>query len=362
MLDLPTPALVLDADVVRRNLRRMAEYAAAHRLRLRPHTKTHKSVPIARLQSGIGGAVGLTVAKVGEAVVMADATDDLLMAYPAVDPRRCGELARLARTKTVRVGLDTATAADALSAAATSAGGTVGVLVDLDVGLHRTGVQSPAAALALAQHVDRSPGLRLDGIMYYPGHVWSRPDAQADVLRAVDALLAEAIGLWARHGLQARIVSGGSTPTAYQSHLVTLATEVRPGTYVFNDMNCVHGGFATLADCAARIVCTVVSDAVPGQVVIDAGTKTLASDRCGPAPESGHGYVIEHPQAKVTKLTEEHGQLDVAACGRGPRVGEQVTVIPNHVCPCVNLQDQIWWQEPGEAPRPMTVDARGKVF
>jgi D-serine deaminase-like pyridoxal phosphate-dependent protein len=361
-VELPTPALVIDAEKVRRNLRRMAEYAAAHGLKLRPHTKTHKSVMLGRMQTEIGGAAGLTVAKAGEAAVMIDACDDLLIAYPTVDRLRCEAVAELAARKTVCVGLDSAAAVEALSAAATSAGSTVGVLVELDVGMHRVGVQSPQAAVALAQKVARAPALPFAGLMFYPGHIGTKPDEQTAPLAAVEAMLGETLDLLRRGGLEARIVSGGSTPTAMRSHLVRGLTEIRPGTYIFNDMNCVRGGFAALDDCAARVVCTVVSDVVPGQVVIDAGTKTLTSDRCGPAPDSGHGHVVEYPAAKITRLTEEHGQVDVSGCDRVPKVGDQVTVIPNHICPCVNLQDRVYWQELGEAPRPLTVDARGRVF
>lgn len=162
--------------------------------------------------------------------------------------------------------------------------------------------------------------------------------------------------------MEAKIVSGGSTPTAYFSHQFKNMTEFRPGTYIFHDMNGVHGGFATIEDCAARIVATVVSSAVPGQVVIDAGSKTLTSDRCGPAPESGHGYVVEYPEAKIVKLTEEHGQVDVRSSARTPKVGERVTVIPNHICPCINLQDVVWWKEGDEKPIAIDVQARGKVI
>jgi D-serine deaminase-like pyridoxal phosphate-dependent protein len=360
--DLPTPALLLDAEKVRRNLRRMADYAAAHLLKLRPHTKTHKSVELGRMQIGEGGASGLTVAKAGEASVMSEASEDLLIAYPTVDARRCAAVAEMGQRKTVRVGLDSADAADALSSAATTATSTIGVLVELDVGMHRVGVQTPKAALDLATRIDRSPGLHLDGLMFYPGHIGHKPDQQAGPLAAVEAMLTETLDLFRQSGLNTSIVSGGSTPTALRSHLVRGLTEIRPGTYIFNDMNCVHGGFASLDDCAARIICTVVSNAVPGQVVIDAGTKTLTSDRCGPAPDSGHGHVVEYPGAKITRLTEEHGQVDVTSCDRLPKLGEQVTVIPNHICPCVNLQDCVYWHEADETPRPMTVDARGRVF
>ena len=160
--DLPTPAILIDGDVVRRNLQRMATYAREHGLRLRPHTKTHKSLMLARMQLE-HGAAGLTVAKVGEAEVMAAVADDLLVAYPAVDRHRCAAFAALACGRTVRVAVDSAYAADALGAAAAEAGSVIGILVDLDVGLHRTGVQTPGETMVLARHVTRSPGLRLDG-------------------------------------------------------------------------------------------------------------------------------------------------------------------------------------------------------
>jgi D-serine deaminase-like pyridoxal phosphate-dependent protein len=359
--DVPTPAIVIDAAVVRRNLGRMADYAKARNLSLRPHTKTHKSKLLAEMQVGLGAA-GLAVAKVGEARVMAEVADDVLMAYPAVDARRCTALAELGRTRTVRVAIDSAPAADALAGAARAAGSTIGILVELDVGMHRTGVPTPAAALALAQHVSRHPGLRLDGLMFFPGHVWERPAEQGVPLGAVDALVGEALDLWRASGLEARIVSGGSTPTAYQSHLVTRQTELRPGTYIFNDMNCVTGDFGvTLDDCAARVTCTVVSTAVAGQVVVDAGSKVLTSDRCHPAPDSGHGHVVGLPAARVARLSEEHGMVDVSRCDRVPRIGERLAIVPNHICPCINLQDRVYWNEGGEV-RALEVDARGRVF
>ena len=360
---LPTPAIVIDASIVERNVQRMAEYASAHHLDLRPHTKTHKSVLLAQQQLDCG-AVGLTVAKAGEAQVMSAVCDDVLVAYTTVDPHRGGGQAPLARGKTVRVAVDSTVGAEALSAAARAAGTTLGILVDLDTGFHRTGVQSAAEALALAQHVARLPGLRLDGLMFFPGELASTPpEQQPPALKAIDALLAEVIDLWKRSGLEAAIVSGGSTPTAYQSHLVPHLTEIRPGTYIFNDLNTVKSGGsggATIEDCAARILTTVVSTAVPGQIVLDAGSKTLTSDRSRDT-DGGFGLVVEYPGARITKLSEEHAQVDVRHCDPIPGVGDRVTVIPNHICPCINLQDQFWWCEPGQAPRPLPVDARGKV-
>lgn len=355
-----TPSLVIDGEVVSKNIRRMQHHAGEHHLRLRPHAKTHKSRRFAEAQIA-AGACGLTVAKVGEAEVLADLTEDLLLAYPAVDATRCRRLALLAGERTVRVAVDSAYAVAALAGAAREAGVVIGILVDLDVGLGRTGVESPRAAVELAEAVERSAGLRLDGLFCYPGHVWQPPAEQGPALRAVASKLEETLDLWKKHGLTAEIVSGGSTPTAYQSHLIPQLTEVRPGTYIFNDMNTVRGGFCTVEDCAARIVCTVVSDAVRGKVVIDAGSKTLTSDRCIPAPDSGHGLIVEHPGAKITRLSEEHGEVDISGCGQPPKIGERVTVIPNHICPCINLQDSVWLRSDDGPLEELTIDARGRL-
>lgn len=358
--NVPTPALVVDAAIVRQNLAQLRDYAAKHRLKVRPHTKTHKSIKLAQMQLE-QGASGLTVAKLGEAEAMAQVCDDVLLAYPALDPWRSQKLGKLAGRIKLRVAVDSLQAVDALATAARSAGSTIGILVDVDVGMGRTGVQSPQQALELAEHVDRTAGVRLDGIMCFPGHIWSAGHLQSESLASVAARLAEVLDLWSQHGLSASIVSGGSTPTAYQSHLVPQFTEIRPGTYIFNDMNTVHGDFCTLDACAAKIICTVVSNAIPGQVVLDAGSKTLTTDRCIPAPDSGHGRIVEYPEAKITRLSEEHGQVDITACRSAPKLGERVSVIPNHICPCVNLQNNMWWNEKDGQLIPLSVDARGML-
>jgi D-serine deaminase-like pyridoxal phosphate-dependent protein len=357
--DLPTPCLVVDGATVRANIARMAEYCRQHRLRLRPHTKTHKSRFVAQMQMA-AGASGLTVAKAAEAQVMAAVAADVLLAYPAVDPARTRRMAALARERTVRVGIDSAEAASALSAAAAEFGSTIGILVDLDLGFGRTGVQTAEDARQLAQGITRLPGLRLDGVMFFPGHVGGSPDEQRPLIESAASRLREVLDLWRQDGLEAKIVSGGSTPTAMQSHLFEVLTEIRPGTYVFNGTNELYAGYATLDQCAARIICTVVSAAVPGKIVLDGGTKAFTSDRCGPKPESGSGYIIEFPEAKIVRLTEEHGEVDVSACDRRPKIGQRVSVIPNHICPCVNLTARFGWWEMG-ALTPVTVDARGLV-
>jgi len=304
------------------------------------------------------GAAGLTVAKVGEGEVMRPMCDDLLIAYPTLDTYRAHQVAPLAQHGSVTVGVDSELAVERLSDAAQAAGVEIGILVDLDVGFHRTGVQSPELALCLAKSADQAPGLILKGIMYFPGHVYGTDEQIATLLKGIDEQLGEARGLWQQHGLNCEIISGGSTPTAYHSHLTRNTNEIRPGTYVYNDANCINFGVADVQECAARIITTVVSDAVVGQVVLDAGSKTLTSDKNAVSPDSGHGYLIDYPAAQVHRLSEEHGQTDVSACVKQPKLGERVVLIPNHICPCVNLQERIWWKE-GDKLTAMPVDARG---
>ncbi|MGB7161282.1 MAG: alanine racemase, partial [Tepidisphaeraceae bacterium] len=222
------------------------------------------------------------------------------------------------------------------------------------------GVQSAEAALALGQLVDRTGGLRLDGLFTFPGHLRFTPDEKSEAITFVNQRLSDAAALFKQHGLDTAIVSGGSTPSAYQSHLVPAYTEIRPGTYIYNDMNTVYAGACTLDEVAAKVICTVISDAVPEKVVLDGGTKTLTSDRNGPRPDSGHGYIVQYPGAKIVRLSEEHGEVDLSQCAKRPRLGERVEVIPNHVCPCVNLHDAVWLRENGELHR-LPIDARGRI-
>ncbi|EAQ78060.1 D-TA family PLP-dependent enzyme [Blastopirellula marina] len=356
-----TPAMVIDLPIVEKNLQKLHSYADQHGLHVRPHTKTHKSRYFARMQLKQGSS-GLTVAKVGEAEVMALESSDILIAYPAIDPDRRRRLAQLAQQHTVRVAVDSAYGVSALAAAAQEAGSTIGILVDVNVGMNRTGVSTPVEALQLAQQIAQSENsLRLDGIFFYPGHIWRPADEQAEPLRQVDAILAEVITLWESHGLSANIVSGGSTPTAYQSHLLPSQTEIRPGTNIFNDMNTVRAGYCELSECAVAIICTVVSTAVPGKCVIDAGTKTLTSDRNVTQPDSGHGHVLEYPRGKIVRLSEEHGEIDFADCDTLPKIGERLTVIPNHICPCVNLQNQVYLQTPEKTIAMTDIDTRGML-
>jgi D-serine deaminase-like pyridoxal phosphate-dependent protein len=352
--DHPTPSLLVDADAVRENVTRMQRYCNENNLALRPHTKTHKSVWMAKMQRDCG-AVGLTVAKMGEAAVMANVCSEILIAYPTIGQARLNAVANLSKSANLIIGIDSKAAAEMIAQAVSKAGTQVGILVDIDVGFHRTGMDSLQETLDLAEFVDRTPGLELQGLMCFPGHLLPSSDATAW------EKYAESMGVivesFRNKGLCADIVSGGSTPTACLSAKNPWLTEIRPGTYIYNDVNEIRLGVATLEQCAARVLATVVSRANDHKFVLDCGSKTLSSDRCGPAPESGFGYVVEYPTAKVTRLSEEHGEVELVS-GVAPAIGSRVTIVPNHICVCVNLQDKYWLFDNQEWTQ-MPVDARG---
>ena len=360
--DIDTPALLVDLEPMERNLRRAADYAGKHGLRLRPHTKTHKSPRIGRRQLELGAA-GLTVAKVGEAEVMLDAAPaDLLVAYPVIGRAKLERLMTVARRARVTVALDSMAAAQQLSEAAQAAGVQVGVLAETDVGLGRVGVSPGAELLDLARGIERLASLSFEGIAFYPGHIKDNGAAGREELVALGGLIQSILGDFWRAGIQARIVSGGSTPSLYHSHELPGLNEIRPGTYVYNDWNTVASGACTPDECAATLLVTVVSTARPGQIIVDGGSKTFSSDRLtGCGAESTFGHVVEAPEALFHKMNEEHGYVDVSECGRKYEIGERLRIIPNHICVAVNLHARVYGIRDGEVEEVWEVAGRGKL-
>lgn len=359
--ELPTPALTIDLDILERNLQRMAGYCSQHGLGLRPHTKTHKAPEVGRMQIE-HGAVGLSVAKVGEAEVMAAAgLDDILIAYPIWGEEKLRRIANMALERTILLSLDNEATAEGLSRAASAAGATVGVLVEFDVGMRRCGVEPGPAALELARKIEKMAGLNFRGLMTFPGNVWGAEDEREKSVKQVAELVDQTLEPFRKAAMEVEIVSGGSTPSAFLTHKIPGITEIRPGTYVYNDLNTFFQGVCKLEDCAARVVVTVVSTAVPGRAMIDAGSKTLSADGLGSGPRTGHGYVVEAPDAALIKLNEEHGHLDITNSTHKFHVGEVVTVIPNHVCACVNMHDEVFLVRKGQVEGTWKVAARGKV-
>jgi D-serine deaminase-like pyridoxal phosphate-dependent protein len=302
-------------------------------VKLRPHTKTHKVPEIARMQLE-AGASGITVAKLGEAEVLPG--DDVLVAYPLM-PEKLPRLRALGRERRVTVVVDSVEAARGLPG--------IGALVEVDVGVGRCGVRTPEQAVEVA----RACG-EFRGLFYWPS--WLDEAGFAQARTAIDGHLAALRAA----GFDVPIVSGGSTPGAGKTPLIPATTEIRPGTYVFNDASCLANGLASLEECALRVLVTVVSTAVPGQCVVDGGSKTFSSDAT--VNQGTFGMFPDRPDWTMHKMNEEHGYVKI---GAPARVGEKVWVVPSHVCATVNMHDAIAYGRGGRVEGTWTVAARGKV-
>jgi len=330
-VDVATPAAVVDLDRLEANLGRWQAYCDEHRLANRPHIKTHKCVEIARLQIELG-ARGVTCQTLYEAELMVDAgIDDVLIAHILVGGRKLDQLGNLLRRADVRVIADDSGLLRGLAGAATDAGRELPVLVDCDTGFGRTGVASPDAAAELAAAIAGTPGLRFAGLFTFPA-----PAGAHDFLSAA----AERIE---RRGLAVETVSVGGTPTMWTAgELRPLVGEYRVGTYVFNDRNTIASGAAALDEVALTIAATVVS-LRDGRAILDAGSKALSAEA---GMEPGFGLVLEAPGATVEKLNEEHGY--VVLDGVELELGQQVRIVPNHVCVAVHLYEELVGVRDGE--------------
>ncbi len=350
--ELDTPAIVVDLDIFESNLSRVADYARTHKLRLRPHTKTHKSSEVARKQLDLG-ASGLTVAKVGEAEVLVPQLPpvDLLIAFPIFGAKKIIRLKKIAEMTPVTVSIDSLAAAEQLRGTGVSA------LVEIDVGLGRVGVTA-GEAVEFAQAIQRISGLAFRGVAFYPGHVKNN---DPEPILELSKLLAKTIADFHHAGIDPEIVSGGSTPLLYHSHEVEGLNEIRPGTYVYNDLNTIASGACTLEDCAASVLVTVVSTPRSGTMIVDGGSKTFSSDRLSGSADVTFGRIIEAPDARFHKMNEEHGFIDITSADRKFENGEKVRIIPNHVCVAMNLHETVYGIRNGRVEREWKVEARGKL-
>ncbi len=342
--DLDTPSLIVDCDRMESNIAAMQARCDSLGVALRPHVKTHKVPEIARLQLQ-AGAVGIACQKVTEAEVFADAGfDDILIPYNIVGAHKTARLAALAARCRVTVSADDPMVVSGLAEAAAAANVRIDVLVDVATDIQRTGT-APEKVVALARQIEAAPGLYFAGVLIYPSGLANR------------AVLLETLLLLDQAGFQAKTISGGGTPAALQAHEFPELTELRVGTYVFNDCMQTQAGAATLDDCALTILATVVSHPVPQRVILDCGSKTLSSDHMN----GFYGRIVEFPQAQIYKLSEEHAHVDVSTCEVCPTIGQRVHVIPAHVCTAVNLTDYLYGVRSEQVEFIWKVAAGGKV-
>ncbi|HEY2916589.1 MAG TPA: alanine racemase [Candidatus Limnocylindrales bacterium] len=356
--DIDTPALVIDLDIAEANTRRLVAHLAGHGVTLRPHAKTHKSLELGRGQLA-SGARGLTVGNLGEAeVFVAGGITDLFIAYPiwAAGPKAARLRALHERAPGVRVGADSVAGVDVLAAAVAGAGQPLEVVIEVDPGNRRTGVSAAATVVEIARAA-RAAGLVVAGVFSHGGHGYASPDARltaaADEVRA----LSDAVDALRGAGFDVPVVSAGSTPTMLDA-VGGPITEMRAGTYLLGDRQQAVLGSIGADTIAMHVAATVVSASVPGQVVIDAGAKTLTKDV---APYlRGYGAIPAYPDAVIERVSDYHGIVRIPAGTAAPRVGEVLAIVPNHVCPVVDLRDDVVAVRGERVVRLLPVDARGR--
>lgn len=343
-----TPAVLIDLDIVERNIRRCQEQCDKLGVRVRPHIKTHKLPLLAHAQLA-AGAVGVTAQKIGEAEVMADAgIDDILISYNIVGHRKLERLRRLAERCRLSVVADSAEVVAGLARTFADGKSELGVLVECDTGMQRCGVLTPEDALELARQISSSPGLRFAGVMTYPAP--GQGNAAGEWLERVARIIRSA-------GIEAEVVSSGGTPDLYAMEHHTSLTEYRPGSYIYNDRSLVTAGACGPEDCALTVLTTVVSSPARGRAIVDAGTKVLTSDLFG---MSGYGMVLDRPNSSVTSLNEEHGRIEYGSEPM-PSVGEFLRIIPNHACVVSNMVDCVHLVRGEYYVRAEPVAARGRI-
>lgn len=281
---------------------------------------------------------------------MADAgISDILITYNLIGAAKMARLAALRQRIDIKVVADSIEVVQGLSEAMSAAGLMLPVMVECDTGARRCGVVEPEDAARLGVAIARAPGLRFHGLMTYPPH---------GGIAAANAWIDRALEACRREVLEVEVVSGGGTPDLAHAHELHGVTEHRPGTYIYNDRSLVERGACGWEDCALTVAATVVSHPSPDRCIIDAGSKSLSSDTLG---LSGHGRILEYPALQIAGLSEEHGHVAIPAGSAAPRIGERVSVIPDHACVVTNLHDRVYGARGGRIERVFEISARGRT-
>jgi D-serine deaminase-like pyridoxal phosphate-dependent protein len=374
LADLPTPQVLIDRPRLVANIDRVQQLATAAGVALRPHAKTHKSPVVAKWQID-KGAVGICCAKLGEAEVFVEAgVQNIRLPYP-VNPFNAARLIALMDRATLSIIVDHLDVARGWSDAMLRAGRALDVLVKVDVGFHRCGIDPAGDAIGFLEAVAAMPGLRLRGLLSHAGHAYHA--ASEDELRSVAAREAETLTALRDRATQAGIadtamfeISVGATPTLRFSAGLPGITELRPGNYVYFDRTQVALGAATLDDCALTVLATVVSKPAADRIILDCGSKTLTNDQArGITKAAGYGAVLAGDGGSprrvdealtIERLSEEHATVRVAG-GTTLRPGDRVRVLPNHSCVVSNMVDVIRLVEGDRVVDTLPVAARGKI-
>jgi D-serine deaminase-like pyridoxal phosphate-dependent protein len=350
----------------------MQAAADARGLRLRPHAKTHKSSVLA-LRQIAGGAVGICCAKLGEAEVLADAgVDDIRLPYP-LNPVNGDRVVELLDRANISFIVDHADVASGWSDVMTRAGRQVDVLVKVDVGFHRCGIDPDAAnAVDVVVGIAELPGLRLKGLLSHAGNGYgATSEGEVEAIAKTEASILGSLAARVRaRGVEVTEVSVGATPTARYSLQLDGLTELRPGNYIYYDRTQVALGAAGFDDCALTVLARVVTTHAEDRIILDCGSKTLTNDLArGFTATPGYGAVlssIEGVQSQdenltIERLSEEHANVRAIGGRHRLRPGDLVRVVPNHSCVVSNLVESAWFVDGQEVLEPLHISARGRI-
>ena len=361
--EIDTPALLIDDEILERNLLSMQSLADRFSVKLRSHVKTHKIPALAQRQIS-AGAVGIAVAKLSEAEVMANhGISDIQIANQVIGTQKVTRLRELARRARVSCAVDNVEQVNELAGAFSSESRPLDLLIEIDTGLHRCGLSDPGQIHELARKIKSCPGVRLLGLMTHAGHAYAtvgHPEKRHEIAREEGEKLVAIAKRLRSDGIDIETVSVGSTPTASEVVRVPGVTELRVGVYIFNDMIQVALGVSTISDCALSVLATVISVPADDRAVIDAGSKALSLDlgAHGTTSVSGYGKIVGR-DAQLSRLSEEHGVITQR--GETLRIRERVRIIPNHSCATVNLYDRAYLVRQGAVIDELKVQARGCV-
>jgi len=359
---LDTPCLVIDKNILEKNIMAMAELAKKAHVNLRPHIKAHKCSEIAKMQIDYG-ANGITVAKLSEAEAMfAAGIKDILIAYQLVTSEKLNKLAALiSKGAKIACLVDDLGQAQLLNNLGEKVNIKIAVYVEVDSGLKRTGLE-PEKVVDFIKQILKLPYLKFKGILTHAGQVYGVNKNKVQAIGNSEGKIMEQIAIELKlNYLHDFVVSVGSTPTVKYSAFNPQVTEIRPGNYVFYDAIQVGLGVVDIHQCSLKVLTTVISKPSPERIVVDAGSKTLALDRGAHGTElvQGFGIFLNYPNLVLERLSEEHGVVKVNK-GKIPEIGEKLYIIPNHACPVVNLADELIISENDIVRAKWPVDARGK--
>ena len=363
--EIDTPAIIVYKDKLMKNILDMQSFCNQNNISLRPMIKTHKMPQIAKLQVD-NGAIGITCAKISEAQVMVkEGIRDIFIAYEIINEEKIKALIDLSKRANLSVAVDSKYGVDMLSKHFSMEGISINVLIEINSGLNRCGLDDLEEIYILADHITKQPNLRLKGLFTHAGHAYGATDyRKVEEIGAYEGeFLVEIKNHLKEKGISVEILSSGSTPTAKISGKVKGISEIRPGNYVFYDAIQVALDIVDIDRCALSVIATVVSKPTSDRAIIDAGSKTLALDKGahGVSNVNGFGLVKNIKGITIERLSEEHGILKLEGEGKNINIGDKIEIIPNHACTVINLFDYINIVEENVISEKYQVHARGMV-